>query len=140
MGRPNALVRLAWLAHAVAWVVPVHKDGVRLPEGLPGWQAFRIALSPLWPYYEGGGSWDPWYGALLSVTSGLTNIVMLASVPIALEGTPRQRAVLAWLAMLAVLVNAGWVNDKDWVDLRAGYYLWWASFVAMAFGFLRRRA
>src|SRR5262245_54685247 len=108
MARPNRLVTLAWLAHAVAWVVPVHKDGVRLPEGLPGCQAFRIALSPLWPYYEGSGSWDPWYGALLSVISGLTSIVMIASVPIALGGTSRQRAVLAWLAMLAVLVNAGW--------------------------------
>jgi len=140
MARPNGLVRLAWLVHAVAWLVQVHKHGDRLPEGLPGWQAFRIAMSPLWPYYEGGGSWDPWYGALLAVTSGMTNIVMVASVPIGFWGTPRQRMVLAWLSLVAVVVNAQWVIDKDWTELRAGYYLWWMSFLVIAVGFFRRQA
>jgi hypothetical protein len=139
MARPNNPLRLAWLGYALAWVVPVHKHGVRLPEGLPGWQAFRIALSPVWRY-EDSGSWDPWYGALLAVISGLTNLVMLASVPVALRGTARERTVLAWLAILAVLVNAQWVIDKDWTDLRAGYYLWWASFMVGALGLLRRQA
>ena len=137
MARSNGLVRLAWLAHTTAWLVQVHKHGVQLPKGIPGWQAFRVAMSPLWPF-EGDSASGSWYGLALAVTSGVTNILILASVPIVFRGTPRQRWVLAWLCMLAVVVNAQWVIDKDWSDLRAGYYLWWASFLVVALGLFRR--
>ena len=127
MPRPGRVVGAAWLIHAIAWLVPVHRYGVRLPEGVPGWEACRIALSPIWPY-DGSGSWDPWWGAALAFAGGLTNLVMIASLPIVLQRAPRPRSLpvtLAWAAIGATMLNAQWVIDKDWADLRVGYYLWW---------------
>jgi len=136
MPRANRIVRLAWLIYAIAWVVPVHRNGDRLPEVLPGWQAFRVAMNPVWPY-DGDSSSEFSYWGLLSVASALSNIVMVASVPIMLRGTSRQRVVLAWGAFAAVLLNAQWVIAKDWTNLRVGYYLWWASFLVVGVALLQ---
>ena len=135
MARPSRVIASAWLIHAVAWFAPVHKYGVRLPQGLPGWQAFRIAFSPIWPYE--GSEVGPWYGAVLTSSSALTNLVIIASVPIILKGSQRARTALACVALVASLVNAQWVVDKDWMDLRLGYYLWWLSFVVLGAGLFR---
>jgi hypothetical protein len=139
MPRLARAVGAAWLIHAIAWFVPVHKYGVRLPKGVAGWEAFRIAVGPIWPY-DGSGSWDPWYGAVLTVASGLTNFLMVASLPIVLERTRRPRILLvalAWAAVGATMLNAQWVIDKDWTDLRVGYYLWWGSFILLSVGAFR---
>ena len=133
--RASRVVTLAWLAYAIAWVVPVHKDGDRLPNGLPGWQALRVAMNPVWPY-EGDRSEFTYWG-LLPVASGLTNLVMVASLLMPSRRTRRQGLILAWASIVAVLLNAQWVLDKDWTDLRVGYYLWWGSFLALGVGLLR---
>ena len=39
------LVILVALAYMLAWFLPVIEDGVTLPNGMPGWEAFRVALS-----------------------------------------------------------------------------------------------
>jgi hypothetical protein len=127
----TGLTSAAWVAHALAWFLPVHKYGVRLPHGVPGWQAFRIAVSPIWPY-EGSES-GPWYGAALTTASGLTNLVLLASVAVLLTGSIRAKRTLAWIALAACVINCQWfVLDTDRADLRIGYYLWWASFAILA--------
>jgi hypothetical protein len=138
MPRPGRVVGAAWLINAIAWFIPVHKYGVRLPKGVPGWEAFRLAVSPIWPY-DGSGSWDPWYGAALVVASGLTNLLMVGSLLIFFQrARPRiLLIVFAWTTIGAAMVNAQWVFDKDWTDLRLGYYLWWASFMLLSVGALR---
>src|SRR5512139_2456694 len=98
----TGLTGAAWVTHALAWFLPVHKYGVRLPHGIPGWQAFRIAVSPLWPY-EGSES-GPWYGAALTTSGGLTNLVLLASLPILLTGSGRASRALGWAALAASII------------------------------------
>jgi hypothetical protein len=136
MTRPTATVSAAWFIHAVAWFVPVHKYGVCLPRGVPGWEAFRIALSPLWPY-EGSGWSGPWYGNVVISASALTNVIMLASLVIALQKVDELQRVAGWAAIGACVLNSyWWVADKDRVDLRIGYYLWWLSFLVLGLGLL----
>jgi hypothetical protein len=44
MKKIHPLIAAAFLIHAVAWFLPVVKDGVTFPGALPGWQAFCIAF------------------------------------------------------------------------------------------------
>ena len=39
-------IAIAFPVHAVAWFLPVAKDGVTFPDGLPGWQAFSAKGGP----------------------------------------------------------------------------------------------
>ncbi|MGE0455335.1 MAG: hypothetical protein AB7O37_15475 [Vicinamibacteria bacterium] len=126
---------VAWFSFALAWVLPVHKEGVTLPEGLPGWQAFRVAAGAVWPYE--GVDYDSWWGGALGSLSAATNVVMLGS----LGARRRRQAVrraLGIVALAAFVVNAQWLFlNTEWVDLRAGYYLWWLSFLAVGCALFR---
>ena len=138
MRLPRAWIALAWIAYCAAWALPVHADGVRLPASLPGWQAFRLAASPLWPY-EGTSfsSFDTWYGAVLSALSASTNIVMLASVWVIARSKPSLLLLLSWACLASFLVNAHWWlfdMEKSLEDLRSGYWVWWCSFLAVGAG------
>ena len=129
------IVVIGIIAFLVAWLLPVVKGGVTLPEGLPGWQAFRVAASPVWPY-EGTQS-ESWYGALLTTASAATNLVMVGLLFVARRGS-RQWLRLATIAAFAsFLVNAQWFIRADRNDLRLGYYLWWFSFFILAYGLSR---
>lgn len=131
MRASRALVGV-WAAYAVAWAVPVVEGGVTLPEGLPGWQAFRAAASPLWPYE--GVRYETWYWAILAVASAASNLLMIATPWLARFGHAQPpRRVGAAAAMTAFLVNGHWFALRGGSeDLRIGYYLWWFSFSAVA--------
>jgi hypothetical protein len=136
MRRPGRLIGSAWLIHFTAWFVPVHENGmVRFPGGLPGWEAFRVAFNPIWPY--NGSSASHWYGAVLSSSSALTNLVMLASIPVVLRSSSLMRTRLAWMALGSGVINAQWMLDEGRTVLLVGYYLWWASFIVLAAGLFR---
>lgn len=129
MVRRTSVFWIAWCAFAIAWILPVHKDGVTLPEGVPGWQAFRAAAAPVWPY--DGAEVDTWWGATLTTLSAATNIVMLGLLWT--RGRERYRRLAVAATVIAFVVNAQWLFlNTEWVDLRAGYYLWWVSFLAMS--------
>jgi len=118
-------------AYAVAWALPVIKGGVTLPEGLPGWQAFRVAASPVWPYDD--FRYDTWYAASLAVASAATNLLMLATPWLVVRRERSLHRLGALTTAAAFLVNAHWLALHDGrEDLRAGYYLWWFSFLGMA--------
>jgi hypothetical protein len=121
------LLLCAWSIYLIAWGVPVVEGGATLPEGLPGWQAFWFALSPLWEDSD-----QPWYGAVLQVSSGLTNLAMIASPLILLPRVRRWAAAAAWTGMASGVLNAVWLSFGT--DLRAGYFLWWTSFLLMGIG------
>ena len=132
--QPLLLVLTAWLVHAIAWFLPVAEGGVTFPRGLPGWQAFRAAACPVWPYRD--FHIHIWYFAVLSTISALTTLLFVFGSPWA--ALCRTRAVpraSAWVATFAFLVNAHWylfsIGRKD---LRIGYFLWWLSFLVMALG------
>lgn len=143
MRTPRFLIAGAWLVHAAAWFLPVEKQGVRLPQGLPGWQAFRVAACVVWPYE--GWSIEGWYNIVLSTMSAATTLLfVLGSVWVVWAGSRAVRRASAWIATAAFIVNAHWFLrfGSDRFDLRIGYFLWWFSFLLLAIGLfhLSRRA
>jgi len=120
---------LVGLVYAVAWFVQVIKDGDTLADGvLPGWQALRMSLTPIWPGEEFGG------GALrgtLCVSSGLTNLVFVAAFARLARGRPASSR-WSWVLFAAAALNTFWIIDmSDPEDMRAGYWLWLASFALL---------
>ena len=138
MKKVHLLIAVAFLVHGVAWFLPVAKEGVTFPDGLPGWQAFRAAACAVWPY--DGFEIDKWYNVALSTISAATTILfVLGSGWVVAFGSRRLRRASAWIAALAFVVNAHWVVrlGSDRMDLRVGYFFWWFSFVLMALGLFR---
>ena len=121
--------------YAVAWFVQVIKDGATLADGtLPGWQAFRVALSPIWPYE--GLVTEGWFRRILSVASGFTNAIVLC-LPLWLHFARRHRKDLAVGPLcFAAAIDAHWMFPQA-QDLRLGYYMWIGSFIVLAVGVAR---
>ncbi|HKV04279.1 MAG TPA: hypothetical protein VJO53_04130 [Candidatus Acidoferrales bacterium] len=135
MKRPYLLISGAWLIHAAAWFLPVVKGGVPFPHGLPGWEAFRVASSAVWPYE--GVVIEAWYYAVLSTLSALTTLLFIVGSPWAvLRGSRSLQSVSAWAAAISFILNAHWyvLFGSDRSDLRIGYFLWWLSFIFLALG------
>lgn len=143
MRRTHLLIAGAGLLHAAAWFLPVAKEGVTLPQGLPGWQAFRVAACAVWPYE--GWRIDGWYNVVLSTVSAATTLFFIfGSVWVVLRGSSALRRASAWVAASAFILNAHWCVrfGSNRMDLRIGYFLWWLSFMLLALGLfgLSRRA
>jgi len=130
------LIWAAWLVFTAAWFLPVVKEGVTLPQGLPGWQAFRVAASAVWPLAD--VTIDQWYKAVLFTISAVTTLLFLPGSWWAVwSGSRALRRASAWVATSAVVVNAHWYvlyGRSPREDLRIGYFLWWFSFLLMALG------
>jgi hypothetical protein len=127
MSRARIVLLVSIVAYALGWALPVMDD-------YRGVHAFRVALSPLWPYEKfhiPGGRL-----VYLSVASALTNVVFAVVASAALAGavkTRSRRRVCAWVVGAATLLNLHWpISMGDSAgDLRSGYYLWIASFVLL---------
>ena len=128
--------RLLWLGaavYAVAWFLPVIKDGPTLAQGeLPGWIAFRVAVAPVWPV-EGVHN-DSVFEAVLSTASGLTNLLVPLSLVALVGPQAANRGRKLCLALLfAAAVNSSWfVLSDNRGELRIGYYVWFAAFLILA--------
>ncbi len=121
--------RIALLAAVVAnvagWLMPVVDDYL-------GWQAFRVALSPLWPFEQ--FRIEPGPLLVLSVASGLTNL-LFAVLGATLAARPqRYGKVVLWAAAAATLLNLHWPlsmgAERD--ELEFGYFVWVCSFALLA--------
>jgi hypothetical protein len=135
MRRSHLLISGAWLLHAIAWFLPVVNGGVTIPHGLPGWQAFRAAACPVWPYE--GFKIEEWYHAVLSTISAATTpLFILGSAWAVSRGSSTLRRTAAWIATSAFIVNAYWYVgfSSDRKDLRIGYFLWWFSYLFVGLG------
>jgi hypothetical protein len=129
MNAARVALLLAVVANLVGWFGPVVEDFI-------GWQAFRVALSPLWPYEQ--FRIQPGLLLVLSVASALTNLlfvvlaVVLATV-LAVGPASRAKPVL-WAAAAATLLNLHWPismgEERDGLEL--GYFVWVCSFVLLA--------
>ena len=134
--RQQLLIWAAWLVYVAAWFVPVVKEGVTLPDGLPGWQAFRVAASAVWPLQD--FTIDKWYKAVLFTISAVTTLLFIAgSVWAVWSGSRAVRQASPWIATFAFVVNAHWYvlyGGSARQDLRIGFFLWWLSFLLVALG------
>jgi len=123
------LLPIVWIAFALAWLLQVHADGVTFPKGLPGWEAFRIAAAAVWPLE--GVEYETWWGRTLAALSAGSNLVMIVSLGARRRGRLFRRR-LAITSLVAFCVNAQWLFfNTEMADVRAGYYLWWLSFLAL---------
>ena len=132
MKRTPTLLAVGAFLYVLAWLLPIANGGTSLSDGgLPGWEVFRLALSPIWPYEGLAG--DNWSSDSLSVLSALTNVGFLASVAILAFSRQRFRRWTFWFLVTATIVNSLWfVLSDQRSDLRIGYYLWLGSFIVLA--------
>jgi hypothetical protein len=133
MRRAHVLIFSAWVIQALAWFLPVISDGVRFPHGLPGWEAFRTALSPLWAY----GTAFSGIGAVVAVLSAATTVLFIIGSPwILWRGSNSVRRLAAWIAVGSFVLDAHWYffYGRNESGLLIGYFLWWISFLVMAVG------
>ena len=127
MTRARALLIAAIVANVLGWILPVVDD-------YRGVHAFRVALSPVWPYER----FHIPAGRLvyLSVASAATNVVFAIVAIAALLGAVDLRArqrLAVWIVGAAALLNLHWplsMGDSG-ADLRTGYYVWVSSFVLL---------
>jgi hypothetical protein len=120
---------LAWLAAGVflaSWFLPVL-------EGVPGWMAFRYALSPLVPFRDAGDV--SWEDSIPQVLSALTNVVFAVLFGLWLARQMFRDGLFVRIALACVLVNLYWpvqaIRQDSLDDLHIGYYLWLLSFALM---------
>ncbi|HUN63361.1 MAG TPA: hypothetical protein VMU53_15290 [Candidatus Sulfotelmatobacter sp.] len=138
MKKQHALIWAAWLTQGVAWFVPVIGEGTSLPNGVPGWQAFRVAFCAVWPY--GDAQFEHWYNAVLATMSAVTApLFIIGSVWAVWFGSRTVRRVSAWISAGAFVINAQWLVlvvgfGPNPNDLKIGYFLWWFSFLLLAWG------
>jgi len=117
---------LAVLVFAVAWFVPVHKDGS--PSRVPGWEAFTGALDIQGkdtPLFDASG--------LMQRLSACTNFLMLLAVALVVLRPGQQPP--SWLPVsfdVATFLNLWWLKGGHVGDLRIGYWMWLGSFALMA--------
>jgi hypothetical protein len=125
-------VAIATLLFVVAWLTPVHEYGTTLAQGgLPGWEAFRVALAPLWhlPDFETTN----WYWSIITVVSALTNLLFVAALAHMVWRPGTYGRAVCWVLVAATAINTSWfVFGDDRGDLRLGYFLWVASFALLA--------
>lgn len=117
---------IAAVAFTASWFLPVLKD-------VPGWMAFRYALSPLIAYGPSGESSVE--DAVPHVMSALTNVMfVILFVLWAIKQSPRP-GLFVRIAIACFILNLYWfVNawrDHSVGDLLVGYYVWETAFALL---------
>jgi hypothetical protein len=119
------LVWLAAGAFVASWFLPAM-------EGMPGWMAFRHALSPLAPFGLAGNLGDH---AIPAVLSALTNVMFVVLFALWLSRQMFRPGMFVRLALACVLLNLYWLvqawREHELASLLAGYYVWLAAFALL---------
>lgn len=125
MNASRVALLAAIVANVLGWLMPVAQDYV-------GWQAFRVALSPLWPFE--GFRIQPGLLLVLSVASALTNALFVVLAAMLIAEPLRRAKLVLWGAAAATLLNLHWPismgNERD--ELELGYFIWVCSFALLA--------
>jgi hypothetical protein len=126
--RVGAALLAATVANVLGWILPVVDD-------YRGWQAFRVAFSPVWPFEQ--FRIDPGPLMALSVASALTNVLFVVLAALLALGRVRSRArarTVLWVAAGATLLDLHWPISmaETRVELENGYFIWVASFALLA--------
>jgi hypothetical protein len=124
MTRAKALWIGAVVANVLGWALPVVDD-------YRGVHAFRVALSPIWPYEQ--FRIPAGYLVWLSVASALTNLLFVAIAAYLWPRIARASGsrVAVFVLGAAALLNLHWTftMEESAADLAPGYYVWVLSFV-----------
>jgi hypothetical protein len=127
--RPPLSRQIAWLAAllwAASWLLPV-------VEGVNGWQAFRYALSTLWPYR--GHQSSELDDAAPHVLSAATNVVFIILAAHVELGRVTRPGTFLRVAIACLMLNLYWlvqlVREGPADALQVGYYAWLAAFALL---------
>jgi hypothetical protein len=120
---------VGWTAAALftaSWFLPAL-------EQVPGWMAFRYALSPPVPYGEMHGPGED--DSIPQVMSALTNVVFVILFTLWAVKQSLRPGLFIRIALACFLLNLYWPvqawRGNALHDLRLGYYLWLASFLLL---------
>ncbi len=118
----------AIVANVLGWVLPVVND-------YRGWQAFRVAFSPVWPFEN--FKINPGPLMLLSVASAATNAlfyVLAVLIAVRWANTARRARGVLWVAAGAALLDMHWPLSMGEmaVELENGYFVWVGGFALLA--------
>ena len=120
---PRQIVWAAALLWVVSWVLPVVDD-------ISGWQAFRYAVSTLWPYrgHESSEFDDP-APHVLSAATNVVFIILAAHVEL---GRVTRPGTFLRVGVACLLLNLYWLvqlaRDGSAGMLQMGYYTWLTAF------------
>ena len=143
VNRSHWMFLIGWLVFCLSWFIRVvSASECRLSEAcLPGWEALRVALSPIWAYKD--FELDlVWWRQVLVVVTGLTNLTVVFSFVAFLRPSARTFHVIGWGLAGSAFIDMYWLSLLG-LELRAGYYLWVISFVVLSVAALlcaRRRS
>jgi hypothetical protein len=127
MKHARLALAIAALCYGLSWFLPVVADQ---ESAVPGWEAFRLALSPIWPYHGAGGATGFW--DLLGVFSALSNLGFVVALLGIWSDPTRVRPVVRAALVSAGAVNTLWLWYVGVGELRLGYFLWLAAFFFLA--------
>jgi hypothetical protein len=125
MNASRVALLAAVLACVAGWLTPVVDDYL-------GWQAFRVALSPLWPFEQ--FRIEPGWLLVLSVASALTNLLFVVLAAVLVRDAVRRARIVLWAAAGATLLNLHWPISMgaQRAELELGYFVWVCSFALLA--------
>jgi hypothetical protein len=123
MDAARATLLAGVVANVLGWVLTAAMD-------VRGWEAFVLALSPLWSFDDFAD--EPAWFLILIVASALTNVLFVALAGLLALGR-NPKAVLS-AAAAATLLNLHWVVtlEADRRYLESGYFIWVCSFALLA--------
>jgi hypothetical protein len=125
-GLSRNIARAAALLWLGSWLLPAFDD-------IPGWQAFRYALSSLWPYQ--GHQSNEVDDAVPHVLSAFTNVVFIILAAHVELGRVTRPGLFIRVAIACLLLNLYWlvqlVRDGSAGELQVGYYAWLAAFALL---------
>jgi len=121
---------VVWTAAALfaaSWFMPVLED-------VPGWMAFRYALSPLVPYEAGAENLSA-EESVPQILSALTNVVFVVMVALWVTNQRMRPATFVRIGLACFLLNLYWpvkaIREGGIRDILPGYYVWEAAFALL---------
>jgi hypothetical protein len=125
-GLSRHIARAAGLLWLASWLLPAFDD-------IPGWQAFRYALSSLWPYH--GRESSEIDDAAPHVLSAATNVVFVILAAHVELGRVTRSGLFLRVTIACLLLNLYWlvqlIRDGSAGELQIGYYAWLAAFALL---------
>lgn len=121
--RWRKLLLVGWAVYAVSFLLPVSQVYWTPESGIPG-------LRTVWGWQAFVGSLLTTAGNPISLVSGLSNVLVLATF-LKLRGTrPPESTWLVFGLIGAAVLNLYWVSAGD-LDIGIGYWAWVASFACI---------
>ena len=145
MKRVEFLLVAAWTVQLLAWCFPVMDGGGGWgPHQVWGWSAWywttgigfggliQLPLDPA-AWHDG---WKVFPYAFVYAVSSFSGIwFIVGSSAVVGRSSRKKKHVVAWVTLACWVVNCHYLFEYPVAEFRAGYYLWWSSFLLLSGAF-----